>query len=89
MPTVKRFDLSRIPGTPARDKAIIGNSQMYLNDYKKSAASLPGGMTYKQYAEMRAAKDAAAKAAKPKATAKPKSTTKPKPKPTTKPKSGR
>ena len=84
MPTVKRFDLSRLPGTPARDKAIIGNSQMYLNDYKKSAASLPGGMTYKQYAEMRAAKDAAAKA-----KLKPKPTTKPKPKPTTKPKSGR
>jgi hypothetical protein len=86
MPTIKRLDLSRIPGTPARDKAIIGNSQMYLNDYKKSAASLPGGMTYKQYAKMRAAKDAA-KAAKPKATVKPKSTTKPKP--TTKPKSRR
>ena len=83
MPTVKRFDLSRIPGTPARDKAIIGNSQMYLNDYKKSAASLPGGMTYKQYAEMRAAKDAAA--AKAKAKAKVKVTPKPKPKATPKP----
>jgi len=80
MPTVKRFDLSRIPGTPARDKAIVNNYQKYLNDYKKSAASLPGGMSYKDYATMRAAKDAAAKA-------KPKTTTKPKP--TTKPKSGR
>ena len=82
MPVVKRFDLSRIPGTPARDKAIVNNSQKYLNDYKKSAASLPGGMSYKDYATMRAAKDAAAKA-----KAKPKTTTKPKP--TTKPKSGR
>lgn len=84
MPTVKRFNLSRLPGTPARDKAIIDNSQMYLNDYKKSAASLPGGMTYKQYAEMRAAKDAAA-AAKAKAKAKIKVTPKPKPKATPKP----
>ena len=50
MPTVKRFDLSRIPGTPARDKAIVNNYQKYLNDYKKSAASLPGGMSYKDYA---------------------------------------
>jgi len=86
MPTVKRFDLSRLPGTPARDKAIIGNSQMYLNDYKKSAASLPGGMTYKQYAEMRAAKEAAA-AAKAKLKLKPKA--KPKPTQTIKPKTTR
>lgn len=85
MATIKKFDLSRLPGTSARDKAIIDNSQMYLNDYKKSAASLPGGMTYKQYSEMRAAKDKAIA----KARLKPKSTTKPKPKPTTKPKSGR
>ena len=86
MAMIKKFDLSRIPGTPARDKAIIGNSQMYLNDYKKSAASLPGGMTYKQYAEMRAAKEAAA-AAKAKLKLKPKA--KPKPTQTIKPKTTR
>lgn len=79
MPTVKRFDLSRIPGTKARDKAIIDNSQMYLNDYKKSAASLPGGMTYKQYAEMRAAKAKAIAKAKIKVTPKPKPKATPKP----------
>jgi hypothetical protein len=80
MPPIKRFDLSRIPGTKARDNAIVNNSQKYLNDYKKSAASLPGGMSYKDYATIRAAKDAAAKAkAKVKVTPKPKPKVTPKP----------
>ena len=79
MATIKKFDFSKIPGTPSRDKAIVDNYQKYLNDYKKSAASLPDGMSYKEYAAMRAAKAKAIAKAKVKVTPKPKPKVTPKP----------